>query len=154
MPVDMVPARFFDELDRLEPFERRGLYDAAIQRAELPPKQAFLPGLFLFNHSAGYRLPAWKDFSKYYIAAVKKHKNFANFARCFTDKGEAKPGLLYRMSGWYEDSMAHAFLYAVLVLAYEDTDHIAFVLFDARSDWKFKADFVIVEGVAESTCAL
>ena len=64
MPVDMVPARFFDELDVLEPFERRGKYDATIQRFPLPPKQAFSPGLFLFNHSAGYRLPAWEDFNE------------------------------------------------------------------------------------------
>jgi hypothetical protein len=144
MPVDMLPARFFDELARIKPFQRHGAHDSTIQKAPLPPKQAFLPGLFLFNHAAGYRLPEWEHFMRYYVAAVRKHKSYASkFALCFTPEGAPKPGLLWRMSGWYEDSMAHAFLYSVLVLAYEDLDQSAFVLYDARADWKFKADFII-----------
>lgn len=151
MPVDMVPARFFDELRRIKPFQRYGQPDTAIQRVPLPPKQAFMPGLFLFNHAAGYRLPEWEHFLRYYVSAVHKHKSYeAKFATCFTGEFDRegrpvpKPELLWRMSGWYEDSMAHAFLYSVLVLAYEDLDQSAFVLYDARTDWKFKADFVII----------
>jgi len=157
MPVDMVPARFFDELGRIKPFQRHGQHDPAIQRAPLPPKQAFLPGLFLFNHAAGYRLPEWEHFMRYYVAAVHKHKSFEKkFSKCFTGEFDAegkpvpKPGLLWRMSGWYEDSMAHAFLYTVLVLAYEDLDQSAFVLYDARADWKFKADFIITRSTHDA----
>jgi hypothetical protein len=145
------PRRFFDELGRIRPFQRHGQHDPAIQKAHLPPKQAFLPGLFLFNHAAGYRLPEWEHFLRYYVAAVQKHKSYEKkFARCFTAEGEPLPGMLWRMSGWYEDSMAHAFLYTVLVLAYEDLDQSAFVLYDARADWKFKADFIITRSASEA----
>jgi len=161
MPIDMIPARFFDELQRIKPFQRHGQLNSVIQKASLPAKQAFLPGLFLFNHAAGYRLPEWEDFKQYYVAAVHKHKNYAEkFAHCFTSalddrhRPVPKPGLLFRMSGWYEDSMAHAFLYSVLVLAYEDTDHVAFVLYDARADWKFKADFIILQSTGDAMTGL
>jgi hypothetical protein len=74
MPVDAVPARFFDELGRIKPFQRYGSFDPAIQYAPLPPKKGLFPNLFLFNH--------------------------------------ATAGLLWRTSGWHEDSMAHAFPYS------------------------------------------
>jgi hypothetical protein len=141
----MVPARFFDELKRLPPFAREGAFDPKIAKAPLPPKQAFLPGLFLFGHARGYRLPTWESFREYYLRAIRQHKSYASkFALNFGANGEPEPGLLWRMSGWYEDSMAHAFLYSVLVLAYEDLDQSAFILYDARVDWKFKADFIVM----------
>jgi len=143
MPIDMVPARFFDELEVLPSFNRVGSYDPVISRVPLPPKQAFLPGLFLFGHARGYHLPTWDSFRRYYLRAISEHKSYkTKFAQNFDAAGEPKPGLLWRMSGWYEDSIAHAFLYSVLVLAYEDIDQSAFILYDARADWKFKADFI------------
>ncbi len=118
MPVDMVPARFCDELKALPPFARVGAFDRDVAKAPLPPKQAFLPGLFLFGHARGYRLPTWESFRDYYLRAIRQHKSYAaKFARNFEMDEEPKPGLLWRMSGWYEDSIAHAFLYSVLVLA-------------------------------------
>jgi len=145
LSIDMVPARFFNELKALPPFVRVGTFDRRISKAPLPPKQAFLPGLFLFGHARGYRLPTWESFRDYYLRAIKQHKSYnTKFAQNFEANGEPKQGLLWRMSGWYEDSMAHAFLYSVLVLAYEDIDQSAFVLYDARADWKFKADFIIL----------
>src|SRR6266536_4222792 len=113
MPIDMVPARFFDELGALPPWRRIGAYDETVMKAPVPPKQAFLPGLFLFGHARGYHLPTWDQFRSYYLKAIDQHKNKAKFARNFTAGGQPKPGFLWRMSGWYEDSMAHAFLYSV-----------------------------------------
>ena len=150
MPTDMVPARFYDELNKLQPFCQIGRYDSHIATAPLPPKQALLPGLFLYCHARGYHLPSWEEFRLLYIDAVEQHFNFqTKFSRNFDIGADGtptpKPGLLFRMSGWYEDSIAHAFLYSVLVLAYEDIEQSSFVLFDARADWKFKADFVLIQ---------
>lgn len=37
--VDMVPARFLEELKRLKPFQRYGKYSPTIQTASLPPSR-------------------------------------------------------------------------------------------------------------------
>jgi hypothetical protein len=165
MPVDMFPSRFFNELNDIPEFAREGSYDEVIMRAALPPKQAFLPGLFLMFHDCYYKLPSFADFRRFYLRALAKNDkfdekfkvNFVDIEPAFDQAGNRrltpKPGLLWRMTGWYEDSMAHAFLYSVVVLAYEELDQSAFVLFDARSDWKFKADLVVVrveEGEAKA----
>jgi hypothetical protein len=143
MPVDMVPARFIEELSALDAFRRYGKYDQRIQETRMPPKQAFLPGMFLYAHAAGYRLPTWESFSRYYVTAALKHKSVDKWAHCF-DGGMPRPGLLWRMSGWYADSITHAFLYSVLAVAYEDLSQNCWVLYDARCDWKFKADAVVI----------
>lgn len=145
MPIDMWPARFIEELRAIPAFERVGVYDEEIMSAPAPPKQAFLPGLFLFGHARGYHLPTWDQFRDYYLRALQQHQRYrSKLSLYMTEDGKGKPGFLWRMSGWYEDSIAHAFLYSILVLTYEDLDQSAFVLYDARADWKFKADFIIV----------
>jgi hypothetical protein len=155
MPVDMWPVRFLEELEALPPFRRLGSYDEAIAKREAPPKQAFLPGLFLFGHARGYHLPAWDDFQRYYLKAINQHERYKDKPPFyFTGNDEPRPGFLHRMSGWYEDSIAHAFLHSVLVLAYEDLDQSALVLFDARIDWKMKADLIVLCCDGERTKAL
>lgn len=45
---------------------------------------------------------------------------------------------------WYESGMAETYLYSCLVQAVEDEMKEGLVLYDARSDWKHKADLLVL----------
>ena len=71
---------------------------------------------------------------RYYISRGSPQELPNQIPPATDEAGMPKQGLLWPMSGWYEDLIAHAFLYSVLVLAYEDIDRSAFALYDARAE--------------------
>src|SRR5262245_56206632 len=143
MAVDMFVWRFRQELSRLPKYLPVGRFDPEITLARLPAVRAVFTGGALIMHSAGYRLPAFDDFSRRYLWAIKHHPSFAaKFANYF-DGTTPKPGLLFRLSRFYESFMTELYLYSVLAEALEDRHKIGLVLYDARVDWKQKTDAIV-----------
>lgn len=153
MAVDMFVTRFIAELNVLYPnaaeFVKTGHYDPAIQTASLPAERPLFAGLCLWNHTAGYHLPSFTQFTGSYARALKRHASYENkFRRYFEVKPNEpdipRPGLLWRLSQWYDDGMAHEYLGCALAEAYEDREKLAIVTSDPRVDFKLKADFIVI----------
>lgn len=76
--------------------------------------------------------------------ALDNHPRYQREKEKLCPDGTPKPGLLYRIGGWYLDGMAHTHLYCVLVQAYEEQRRIGAVMMDARVDAKLKTDIAVV----------
>ena len=153
MPVDMLLARFFEEVDRLypetQPFARTGCEDSTIAKMPLPTYQAVFGACLVFQHAAGYHLPDFDTFVRTFCDSLKVRmdRGETRWAKLFEDAGRCTqpvPGFRHRLGGFYINGMAHTHLYATLVQAYEDQRRIGAVLWDPRVDWKLKTDLVVL----------
>jgi hypothetical protein len=99
----------------------------------------------LYGHSTGYRLPSFAAFYSYVRRALtERHPEPAYYKRFFD--GELAEGMRQRVGAWYESGMAETYLYVCLVEAIEDKMKAGVVLYDARADWKLKADVFVLAG--------
>lgn len=146
MPVDILIRRFMEELHAAipSPFKREGASDSRIQKLPLPPYRHVFHALCLFEHSNGYHLPHYDRFKRSYLMALDNHPRYQREKEKLCPGGTPKPGLLYRIGGWYLDGMAHTHLYCTLVQAYEEQRRIGAVMMDARVDAKLKTDIAVV----------
>jgi hypothetical protein len=119
MPVDMVISRFMEELRIAapEPFKREGSSDRQMRERPLPPYRHVFHALCLFEHSNGYHLPRYERFKRCYLLALENHPRYQDQMEELFPSGNAAPGLLHRIGGWYLDGLAHTHLYCVLVQA-------------------------------------
>jgi hypothetical protein len=142
MPVDMYERRFRQELEKLPPFSNPYPRDVRVWAQDFPAWRAIFTGICLYEHSCGYRLPSQQRyFEACRNAWCKQHPDAARFQPFF--KGNLLPGMRQRVGVWYESGMAETHLYACLVEAIEDKLKEGVVLYDARADWKLKADLVV-----------
>src|ERR1700761_5131603 len=147
MSVDMYERRFLGELWKLPPFVPNDRRDQAVWDADFPAWRDLFTSLCLYGHSTGYRLPSYDEFFRYCETAyMKRHPHPERFALFFE---QHLSGMQQRVSAWYESGMAEIHLYVCLVEAIEDKDKRGVVLYDARADWKLKADLiVIIDGIS------
>lgn len=143
MSVDMFERRFREELEKLPQFEPNDARDSRVWNVGFPAWHALFSAMCLFGHSTGYRLPPFERFFRYCERAyTESHPDRVKYAPLF--KGELRPGMLQRVSAWYESGMAETYLYACLVEAIEDHAKSGLVLYDPRADWKLKADLIVI----------
>lgn len=143
----MFVKRFRAELDQLPVYERGGQFDRRVEAANVPAWRAAFTAAVLLKHVAGYKLPRFKEFEWCYVTFLRRHGSFdGKFAWLFDVEGQPTPGFRHRLGGWYESGMAELYLYAVLAEALEDRLKLAAVVYDARVDWKLKADALVLYG--------
>lgn len=143
MSVDMFERRFRKELEKLPEFEPNDVQDSRVWKVGFPAWHALFSAMCLFGHSTGYRLPSFDEFFRYcYHAYAVKHPKRTEYAPLFD--GELLPGMMQRVSAWYESGMAETYLYACLAEAVEDRAKSGIVLYDPRADWKLKADVIVI----------
>lgn len=142
MPVDMFERRFREELGRCGPFVPNDARDGRVWSSKFPAWHAVFSSQCLYCHSTGYRLPSFDAFSKWCEKAYTTDVHKRKYARFF--EGDLRPGMLQRMSAWYEAGMAELYLYVCLVEAIEDKAKCGIVLYDPRADWKLKADTIVI----------
>lgn len=145
MPVDMFESTFREELGRLTlaPVEGR---DERVWKMGFPAWRAIFTGLCLLKHSSGYQLPSFEFyFNTCRRTYTELHPEAERFRHYFEEP--LLPGMRQRVWVWYESGMAETYLYVCLVHALEDEMKEGLVLYDARADWKQKADlFVLFRG--------
>jgi hypothetical protein len=148
MSVDMFVTRFRQELSKLAAFKYLGQRDDRIQKANLPPGRAAFTAACLAKHTEQYQLPTYEYFSRIYTTTVGRRRDFQEkFSWLFETRAEGlepKPGLIHRLSQWYESGIAEEYLYTCLAEALEDRAKVGVVTYDARVDWKFKADLILL----------
>jgi hypothetical protein len=151
---DMFPQRFLEEVDKVPAYRRLGEFDPEMWRASAVQGCAIWASLFLKGHADGYRVPTQDEYVASYVDSMRKRRNFADdFAWMFEGeggRGDPRPGLLHRMSSFYEEGVAMGMPYACLSAAFEDgPQKDGWVVYDAKADFKCGIDlFVICAGRA------
>lgn len=143
MSVDMFEWRFRQELERVERFTPNDARDGRVWGKEFPAWRALFTSLCFYGHSTGYRLFSFEEFFRYCEGAYcKQHSKKERFEVYFA--GDLRAGMRQRVGAWYESGMAETYLYVCLVEAIEDKLKEGMVLYDARADWKLKADLIVL----------
>lgn len=143
MPVDMYERRFRQELSKLPQFAVTAKRNSEVWEVGFPAWHALFSSMSLFGHSTGYRLFSYESFFDYCRRAYTiKHPKAHEFACYFREP--FLEGMRQRVGVWYESGMAELYLYACLVEAIEDKMKAGIVLYDARADWKLKADVIVI----------
>lgn len=136
----MFPHRFREELSRLPLFSPAT--SDRISMEHVPAWRSVFTALALYGHAEGYRLFSFARFWN----QIEKAFNRDAFARFFVEPKRKE--FEERVRVWYESGMNETYLYSCLVYALEDKASCGVVLYDARADWKLKADIVaVVNGV-------
>ncbi|MFB8277221.1 hypothetical protein [Nocardia colli] len=148
MSVDMYEYRFRQELNKVARFQPNDTRDPRVwprpgsTEAEFPAWRALFTAMLLHRHSTGYRLFPYEEFYTFCkFAFTRQHPNPERFTRFF--EGDLRIGMRQRVGAWYESGMAETYLYVCLVEALEDRTKLGVVQYDARVDWKLKADIMI-----------
>lgn len=145
MGVDFKEHRFRQELNALPKFTVQGKPDARVRAANPPAWVAVFNGLCALTHASGYRLPSFEQFFRTCERTwcSERNRQREKFLPLFQE--DRIEGTRHRLSNLYESGMADAYLYACLVWAIEDNEpHEGIVLYDARADWKLKADTIVL----------
>lgn len=143
MTVDMFERRFKQELGKLPLFVPDDNRDERVWKVDFPAWRALFTSLCFWGHSTGYRLPSFDQFFSYCQRAYcKAHPTPDRFRVYFSEPYSL--GMKQRAKAWYESGMAETYLYACLVEAIEDKLKAGLVLYDARADWKLKADVIVL----------
>lgn len=148
MAVDMWESRFRQELWKVDRFAPDGTRDLRVwpapdsEEGVFPAWRALFTSGLLQWHSAGYQLFSYEQFFNFVRHTLTRyHKEPERFARYFEDP--LLSGMRHRVAVWYESGMAETYLYSCLVEAIEDRAKIGVVSYDARVDWKLKADALV-----------
>ncbi|BAW05078.1 hypothetical protein [Nocardia seriolae] len=149
MSVDMFEYRFVQELRKLKEFRPNDVRDPRVwpsvgsDDGKLPAWRALFTAMCHYGHSTGYRLFELEDFYNYCRRAYsEKNPKRQKYKKYFS--GELQSGMRQRVGVWYESGMAETYLYSCLAEAIEDEMKVGVVLYDARADWKLKADLVVI----------
>jgi hypothetical protein len=142
MTVDLHEYKFISELERLPYFVSAREVDPEISAVPFPAWRAIFQCTLLWCHSTGYRLPPFSDFLADCERAFRHERHRGRFEKWFEPNNRERTE--QRVRGWYESGMAETYLYACLVDAFEDILKDGIVLYDARVDWKHKADVMVI----------
>lgn len=156
--IDIFPHNFITrELAKLQPFERRGQFDPAINHYPLPAWKAAFMSCVAECHS-GYRLPTRDDFEIKMGHYLRHHTNWrvhfnALYESPYDDDDvimdekvffRPRPGFYYRLDSLYESGIAELFVYTCLVYAFEEISRSGIVVYDPRVDWVHKFDMIVL----------
>lgn len=138
----MLEDRFRAELRRLPPFRPTEARDQRVWNEGFSAWRAIFTSLCLYEH-ANYGLPSFEMFFKTCRRAYTVLHKDRERLQCYFE-GELLPGMRERAARWYESGLSETYLYVCLAQALEDHMKAGVVLYDARADWKLKADLLVL----------
>lgn len=142
MAVDMHEWKFIVDLRALPEFVPAESVSSVARGVDFPAWRAIFTACLLRSHSSGYRLPSFDEFVDECEAVYGHPRHGQRFLPFFGPRWRDQT--LTRLNFWYECGLAETYLYVCLVDAIEDIDRNGVVLYDARADWKLKADALVL----------